>query len=333
MIRIGVIGLGYWGPNLVRNFQEVAGCSVTMACDTRDDRRQALGRHYPTVVTTDEARKVIESPDVDAVAIATPVGTQFTLAHRALLSGKHVLLEKPMTASVREGEELVDLARSKGCILMVGYTFVYSSSVRRIREMLHAGDLGDFMYFDSVRVNLGIFRPDVNVVWDLAAHDISILLYLVGRDPDRVSVVARNYNQRGPESLAHIILEYSTELIGHIHVSWLSPVKIRRILIGGSNKTIVYDDVAPSEKVRIYDWSVEFSSAEEDPLHPTYRLGDVSIPRLDQREPLLVEAEHFVECIREGTTPLTNGEFGLSVVRVLDACSSSMKSDTGITLL
>ncbi len=333
MINIGVIGLGYWGPNLVRNFQEVASCRVTMACDSREDRQRALQRRYPAVAMTGDAREVIESPNVDAVAIATPVATHFALAQSALLNGKHVLLEKPMAASVREAEELVALAQAKGCVLMVGYTFVYASSIRHIRDLVCSGQIGNVQYFDSVRVNLGIFRRDVNVVWDLAAHDISILRYLVVHEPERVSVVARDYNQIGLESVAYITLEYPQHLIGHIHVSWLSPVKIRRMLIGGSSKMIVFDDLEPSEKVRVYDCGVEFSGGIDDPLHPTYRLGEVRIPRLDQREPLLVEVEHFVECITKATAPLTDGAFGLGVLRVLEACTRALNSATGVATL
>ena len=333
MINIGVIGLGYWGPNLVRNFQEVASCRVTMACDSREDRQRALQRRYPAVATTRDAREVIESPNVDAVAIATPVATHFALAQSALLNRKHVLLEKPMAASVREAEELVALAQAMGCVLMVGYTFVYANSIRHIRDLVCSGQIGNVQYFDSVRVNLGIFRRDVNVVWDLAAHDISILRYLVGHEPERVSAVARDYNQIGLESVAYITLEYPQHLIGHIHVSWLSPVKIRRMLIGGSSKMIVFDDLEPSEKVRVYDCGVEFSDGIDDPLHPTYRLGEVRIPRLDQREPLLVEVEHFVECITKATAPLTDGAFGLCVLRVLEACTRALNNATGVATL
>jgi predicted dehydrogenase len=329
MINIGVIGLGYWGPNLVRNFQEVANCRVTMACDSREDRRQALQRRYPGVVTAGDAKELIESAEVDAVAIATPVATHFALANSALLNGKHVLLEKPMTARVREGEELVAIAHDVGRVLMAAYTFVYANSIRCIRDLISSGQIGSLLYLDSVRVNLGLFRSDVNVLWDLAAHDISILRYLTGGEPERVSVVARDYDDLGLESVAYVTLEYPEGFIGHIHVSWLSPVKIRRMIMGGSSKMIVFDDVEPSEKIRIYDCGVEFTSGREDPLHPTYRLGDVWIPRLDHREPLMGEVEHFVECISNGSTPITDGVFGLGVLRVLEACNRALGSAGG----
>ena len=330
MVNVGVIGLGYWGPNLVRNLQEVPDCRVVMACDSREERRQIVHRRYPGLITTEDAREVIESPDVEAVAIATPVATHYQLAKSALLNGKHVLVEKPMASSLKEAEELVSLADARGLVLMVGYTFLYASSVSHIRSLIDSRQIGDLRYLDSVRVNLGIFRRDVNVLWDLAAHDISIFNSLAGSEPERVSAVARDYDELGVESVAYLTLEYPAKLIGHVHVSWLSPVKIRRMIIGGSDKMIVYDDIEPSEKIRVYDCGVEFSGGTEDPLHPTYRLGDVLIPRLDQQEPLLAEVKHFLQCVKDGTAPLSSGTFGLGVLRVLEACGRALQSGTEV---
>ncbi len=332
-LRIAIIGYGYWGPNLVRNFRQVPGCEVVAVADTNVERLRQCKADYPGLPTVTKADELLYRDDVDAVVVATPPHTHHHLVKAALERGKHVLVEKPMSLNISEAEDLVELAQVRGQVLMSGYTFLYASSVRCIKNLVCAGQLGDLWYFDSVRVNLGIFRPDVNVVWDLAAHDISIFQYLVGRCPERVSVIADDHIGHGLESIAYIALEYSPHVMAHIHVSWLSPLKIRRMLIGGSKRMILYNDIEPSEKVRIYELGSGAQYAAGDPLHPSYRLGDVKIPILDNQEPLLVEATHFVTCVREGITPLTDGVFGLDIVRVLDACSRALKNGTGVATL
>ncbi len=327
MAKIAVVGAGYWGPNLVRNFSEVENCNVVVVCDLDKQRLARIKKRYPSVEVTMTYEDIVRAPDVDAIAIATPVCTHYELARRALEGGKHVLVEKPICTSVAEAAKLIRLAKDRNRILMVDHTFLYTGSVRKAKELISRGELGDLYYFDSVRINLGLFRPDVNVIWDLAAHDISIAHYLMGEEPVKVSAAGRDFDNNGIPCMAYIGLRYKSGLVGHIHVSWLSPVKVRRIIIAGSKEMVIYDDVEPTEKVRVYDAAVEFDHSKETPLQPTYRMGDIRIPKLDQKEALLAEAEHFVDCILTGRTPLTDGELGLAVVKVLQACEISIRQE------
>jgi len=324
-VNIGIVGLGYWGPNLVRNFSEVDSCYVAMACDSEKARLKLIKRRYPYIDVTTKYKDLVDAKEIDAIAIATPVVSHYELAKQALENGKHVLVEKPLCANVKEAEGLIKAARSHGKVLMVDHTFLYTGSVRKAKELISKGGLGELYYFDSVRINLGLFRSDVNVIWDLAPHDISIAQYLIEEDPISVSVLGRDFNNNNIACIAYMTLRYKSGIIAHIHVSWLSPVKIRRIIIGGSRRMIIYDDVEPTEKIRVYDSGIEFDYSQENPLQPTYRLGDIYLPRLDQREALLVEAEHFVDCILNGKKPLTDATFGLAVLKVLEASDTSLR--------
>jgi predicted dehydrogenase len=324
-INIGVVGLGYWGPNLVRNFSEVDNCHVAMACDSDERKLKPIKKRYPYVEVTTRYEDIVDAKDIDAIAVATPVVSHYELAKRALEKGKHVLVEKPLCANVKEAEGLIKVAESNGKVLMVDHTFLYTGSVRKAKELISKGEIGEVYYFDSVRINLGLFRTDVNVIWDLAPHDISIAQYLIKEEPVSVSVLGRDFNNNKIACIAYMTLRYKSGIIAHIHVSWLSPVKIRRIIIGGSKSMIIYDDVEPTEKIKVYDSGIKFDYGKENPLEPTYRLGDINLPRLDQREALSVEAEHFIDCILRGRKPLTDANFGLDIVKVLEASDTSLR--------
>jgi predicted dehydrogenase len=326
MINIGVIGYGYWGPNLVRNFAECADTQVIAVADMKSDRRQLVQRRYPGVEAVADYRDVLKNPKIDAVAISTPVATHFTLAMEALQAGKHVLVEKPMTADTEQAMRLISEAIRRKLVLMVDHTFVYTGAVRKIRELINGGSLGDIYYYDSTRVNLGLFQHDVNVMWDLAVHDLSIMDYILPEEPVEVSATGIGHVNGAGEDTAYVSVFYSGSIIAHLNVNWLSPVKIRRTLIGGTRKMIVYDDIESSEKIKVYDKGVVVKNGPEAlyNLLVSYRSGDMSAPRLDVTEALLVEAQHFADCIQNGSKPITDGEMGLRVVRLLEAASRSI---------
>jgi predicted dehydrogenase len=326
MIGIGVVGYGYWGPNLVRNFQEVNGARVVGVCDLRPERLDEVRRRYPGALATDSARELIGHPDVDAVAIATPVSTHYPLALAALRAGKHVLVEKPLASSAEQASRLIDEADRRKRVLLVDHTFLYTGAVRKIRELIEQGELGEIYYYDSVRVNLGLFQHDVNVVWDLAVHDLAIMDHLLGAEPCSVSATAVSHVASRPENIAYLTLRFPSNQIAHIHVNWLAPVKIRRTLIGGSRKMVVYDDLEPSEKVKVYDKGLTFRPGREavNELPFTYRTGDVWVPHLDPTEALRREAEFFVDCVQNGRQPHDEVLSGLRVVRILEAATRSM---------
>jgi predicted dehydrogenase len=325
-IRIGVVGYGYWGPNLVRNFAELDDCAVTVIADRRPACRDLAARRCPGARIVAEAHDLIASPDVDAVVIATPVATHFELALAALEAGKHVLVEKPLTASSVEALRLIDEAQMRRLVLMVDHTFVYTPAVRRIRELVSAGELGDLYYYDSVRVNLGLFQHDVNVLWDLAVHDLSIMDFVLQRQPTTLSATGLAHVPGEPENIAYLTMFFEGRLLGHAHVNWLSPVKIRRTLIAGSRRMIVFDDLEASEKVKVYDRgiSVNQSPANVYQLLVGYRTGDVWSPQLPVVEALKIEAQHFLQCVRTGAVPDTDGAAGLRVVRLLEAAGESI---------
>lgn len=327
MIRVGVIGYGYWGPNLVRNFSEAAGTRVTAICDARADRLELAGRRCPGVQLTTEATALFSNPDVDAVAISTPVSTHFELARQALRAGKHVLVEKPLTSSLAQAQELVAEAERRKLVLMVDHTFVYTGAVRKIRELSANGGLGEIYYYDSVRVNLGLFQHDVDVIWDLAVHDFSILDYVLPVKPCAIAATGATHVQGGKENIAYITMFFESNMIAHINVNWLSPVKIRRTLIGGSKQMIVYDDMEPSEKVKVYDKGITVRNGPESIYNMLvgYRTGDMCAPQLDMAEALKTEAQHFSECVERGERPITDGYSGLRVVEMLEAATQSMK--------
>ena len=325
-VGIGVIGYGYWGPNLVRNFSEIPNSRVVGVADISAERRDAAKARNPSVMVSVDPAEVIEHPDVGAVAIAAPVNTHYELAAAALRAGRHVLVEKPLAATSHAASALVAEAARRNRVLLVDHTFVYTGAVRKIVEMVRSGVLGDIHYYDSVRVNLGIFQSDVNVIWDLAVHDLAILDVVMGEHPVAVSAVGMSHVPGQPENIAYLTLFYRGRRIAHLHVNWLAPVKVRRTLIGCRDKMIVYDDLEPSEKVKIYDRGATLS---EDPesrynLYVSYRYGDMLAPRLDTAEGLRVEAIHFIECIRSGARPITDGASGLRIVRILEAAQESM---------
>ena len=331
MINVGVIGYGYWGPNMVRNFMEAEGSVVKAVSDMRPDRLKLAKTRYPTIKTMAETGGIFTDPKIDAVIVATPVRTHFDLAMQALKSGKHVLVEKPLTETFEQGERLLEEAQKRSLLVMVDHTFVYSGAVRKIKELIDSNILGDIYYYDSVRVNLGLFQHDVNVIWDLAVHDLSILEYIYPGKPVAVSATGTSHVLGSPEDVAYLTLFYDNQMISHIHVNWLSPVKVRRTLVGGSQKMVVFDDLDPSEKIKIYDKGISVNRTPEgiDQVYKLlidYRSGDMWAPRVDQGEALRLEAKHFIECIKDGVKPVTGVEVGVRVVRILEAASESMRN-------
>lgn len=327
MIRVGVIGYGYWGPNLVRNFMLAPGSAVTRVCDLREERLTSLRKVYPALKTCSRPTDMINDPEIDAVVIATPVSSHFELALAALQAGKHVLVEKPLAATSDQARKLVDEAAARKLVLMVDHTFVYTDAVRKIREMIAAGELGQIYYYDAVRVNLGLFQHDVNVIWDLAIHDLSIMDYVLPEKPIAVSATGISHIPGQPENVAFITLFFASSQIAHVHVNWLTPVKVRHTLIGGSEKMILYDDLEPSEKLKVYDKGIRVTPGPEDVYRMlvSYRLGDMWAPRLDNTEALQTEALHFVDCIEQGRQPETDGVAGLRMVNMIEAADTSLR--------
>lgn len=327
MINVAVIGYGYWGPNLLRNFADCTRASVVAVSDFREHRLEAAARRYPAVLTDADPKKVIHHPGVDAVAIATPVESHYELALEAMRAGKHVLVEKPMTQSAEQARNLVAEAEKCGTVLMVDHTFVYTGAVRKIRELVDAGELGDIYYYDSSRINLGLFQHDVDVVWDLAVHDFAILDYVFDERPVAVAAHGISHVKGRPENLAYVTVFFASGAVAHFNVNWLAPVKLRRTLIGGSNKMVVYDDLEPDEKIKIYDKGITTSedAGEIYRMRIGYRVGDVWSPQLDRTEALRREVDHFIDCIENGTPVETGGDMGLRVVEMLEAATTSMR--------
>jgi predicted dehydrogenase len=333
-LGVAVVGCGYWGPNLVRVFSGLEGVEVRAIFDVDVERTERVRRRFPTLRAPRDFGAILDDPAVHAVSICTPVHTHHALASAALEAGKHVLVEKPLTDSVQSARQLVELAEAKNLTLQVDHTFVYSPPVRKIRSIIDSGALGDLLYVDSVRVNLGLFQSDVSVLWDLAPHDVSIITYLVGRAPLWVSAVGTaHYGEL--ESQAYVTLKYDHSLIAHLHVNWLAPVKLRSTLIGGSKRMVVYDDLEPSEKIRVYDKGVTFNSGPERRAQALvdYRVGDMFAPYIEKVEPLEEVGRSFVEAIRSGTPPITDGRSGLLVVQVLEAAQQSIRRDGEKVLL
>lgn len=326
MIKIGLIGYGYWGPNLARNFNNNPELELSAICDFSADRLEAASKLYPQIDVVKDAEEIFKDTTLDAIGVATPVSTHFELAKKALLADKHVWLEKPMTEKVEQGEELIELAQKKNKVLLVDHTFVYTGAVRKIKEIVEKGELGDLIYYDSTRVNLGLFQQDVDVIWDLAPHDISIMDYLMPFKKLSVSATGSHYYGNGviPKALLTIYMEDNR--IAHINVSWVSPVKIRQTLIGGTSKMILYDDNQPSEKIKIYDKGVDLYETKEKLYHlkVQYRVGDMYAPKIDDHEALAFETRHFADCLLNGKEPLTNGTAGLEVVKVLAGSNQSL---------
>jgi predicted dehydrogenase len=325
-LRIGVIGYGYWGPNLVRNFAEALGSTVACVADASPERRDAVKRSYPWVTIYQDAASLIADSNVEAVAIATPVSTHFAIAIEALRAGKHVLIEKPMTTTSEQALQLIEEAEKRHLVLMVDHTFVYTGAVRKIHQIVNEGQLGQIYYYDSVRVNLGLFQTDVSVLWDLAVHDLSIIDRVLQNEPVAVAAHAVSHVSGYPANLGYITVYFPENQIAHVHVNWLAPVKVRTTLIGGSERMIVYDDVEPSEKVKVYDKGATAEESERYKLLVKYRFGDMWAPQLDTAEALQVEVAHFVDCVRNGAKPITDGWAGLRVVKILEAADQSVLS-------
>ena len=328
MINVALVGFGYWGPNLARNFSSQSGCTLTAICELNTDRAVAAKAQYPACLITNDYQVLLDNPDIHAILIATPVTSHFELTKRALLAGKDVLVEKPLTAKTSEAEELVELAQERNRILAVDHTFLFTGAVQKMKELVSSGDLGEIIYIDSVRINLGLFQHDVNVIWDLAPHDLSIVAYLIDKAPLAVTAVGASHSGNGIENIAYLHVEYPGNLIAHFHLNWLAPVKIRRTLIGGTRKMIVYDDMEPSEKVKVYDKGISLNRADADSIRNIivdYRTGDMVAPKLAHREALHAEAEHFLKCVRTRSTPLADGRAGLYVTRILEAAENSLR--------
>jgi predicted dehydrogenase len=335
LINVGVVGCGYWGPNLVRNFRSLPECNLKMMCDVSAARLNSLQALYPDVAAEKSFEHMLNGVGLDAVVVATSVKLHFPMARAALLAGKHVLIEKPMATSVAHCEELIEIARQKGLVLMAGHTFLYSPAVRRIKEIIDRGDLGQIRYICARRLNLGLYQKDINVAWDLAPHDISIILHLLQELPESVNCCGSAHITPGVEDVTSMSLNFGKDRSAIIHSSWLDPRKVREMTIVGSQRMIVYDDVAPLEKIRIFD-----SRVERPPHYDTfaefqysYHYGDISSPYLKQEEPLKVECLHFLECIQQSKIPLTCGARGLELVRILEASSASLKLGGGAVAL
>lgn len=327
MLKIGVIGYGYWGPNVVRNFCACNGAVVSAICDADGIALKRVIKEYPHIMALSDCDELLDSNEIDAVAIVTPVSTHFELARKALNNGKHVFVEKPFTSSFREAEELIYLAEKRHLKIMVDHTFLFTGAVRKIKELIDANALGNLYYYDSTRVNLGLFQHDINVIWDLAPHDFSIIDYVIKERPAAIAVNAADHFGRGLADVAYITIYFESNLIAHFNVNWLSPVKIRQALIGGSEKMLVWDDFEMDEKIKIYDKGVDVSSREGVySLLTKYRSGDMWAPGLDRTEALKVETQYFIDNILNDTAPINDGHAGLRVVRMLEASNESLKN-------
>jgi predicted dehydrogenase len=325
MIRVGVIGYGYWGPNIVRNLHGLESASVEIVCDKSSAALARARKTYPGITTTTDPLEVLCSPRVDAVAVITPVWTHYELAKTALENGKHVFVEKPFTSNSAQAQELIELAARKKLIIMVDHTFLFTGAVRKIRELTERGELGDLYYYDSLRVNLGLFQHDVSVIWDLAPHDLSIMDHLIKKEPEAV-VATGEKHLNGVEDVAFMTIYFPQNVIAHINVNWLSPVKIRTTLIGGQKKMLVWNDLVADEKIRVYDKGVQINGGEG--IHNvlvSYRTGDMWAPQIEQLEALRVELSYFADCIMNSKTPHNDGHAGLRVVRMLEAAERSIQ--------
>ncbi len=327
MIRIGVIGYGYWGPNIVRNFHAHDGSEVTLVCDKNPKCQERLHKAHPGIGFTTDENEILKSPGIDVVAVVTPVWTHFELAKRALENGKHIFVEKPFTCSAVQAEELIELADRKNLKIMIDHTFLFTGAVRKIKDLVDRKELGELYYYDSLRVNLGLFQHDVNVIWDLAPHDLSIMDHVIAEKPEAV-VATGERHLNGVEDVAFITVYFPKRIIAHVNVNWLSPVKVRTTLIGGEKKMLVWNDLEADEKIRIYDKGVSMS-ANPSNLHQllvSYRSGDMWAPQVEQVEALRAETGYFLKCIGENSTPFNDGIAGLRVVRILEAADRSVRN-------
>lgn len=329
-MNIAVIGCGYWGKHLVRNFAQSGDWTLKYVCDTDESRLEQFRIRYPQCTFTSDIDEILKDDSIDAVAIATPVSTHYEIARAAISAGKHTWVEKPLTSTSHEAEQLIELAEKHGVNLHVDHTFIYTPAVQKIKEIYDKGTLGDFLYFDSVRINLGLFQHDINVIWDLAPHDFSILQYVIGKPPKSVNATGKSlikYNKQGTENIAYVTVNFDDDSIAHFHVNWLSPVKMRHIIIGGTEKMLVFNDMEPMAKVKVFDSSVEVKNHED--VYETliqYRTGDMYSPAIRNDEALEIECRHFFEQIKKKEKTITPGESGLYVVRILEAANESLRS-------
>jgi predicted dehydrogenase len=326
MIRIGVIGYGYWGPNIVRNFNAVEGSKVVSLCDINPEMLTLAKINYPHLEVTHDYDEILSRKDIDVVAIVTPVSTHFELSKRALQNGKHIFVEKPFTSSVEQAEELIELADRYRLKIMVDHTFIFNGAVRKIKQLVDDNVLGDILYFDSMRVNLGLFQHDYNVIWDLAPHDLSVLDYLIKETPSAVVATGKAHYGNGLEDIAYITIYFPNDIIAHVNVNWLSPVKVRQTLMGGKKKMLVWNDINVDEKIKVYDKGVEITNREGIyKLLVSYRSGDMWAPKVCPTEALKIESEYFIDCILNDKTPINDGQAGLRIVKILEAADKSMK--------
>ena len=332
MVRVGICGFGYWGPNLLRTFNQNRGFRVVAVAERLESGRVAAAAAIPQLRVFETAEELIDDPDIDAVAIATPVSTHFALARRALAGAKHVLVEKPMCTTSSEGEELLGLARSNRCTLMVDHTYVFHGAVCKLAELKRSGSLGAISYYDSLRVNLGLFQPDMNVLWDLAPHDFSIIDYLFDEPPVHVEATGYCHLNAGLPDIAYVTLHFASRMIAHLNLSWMSPVKVRRIAIGGSSQMAVWDDLDQDEKLKIYNSGIEVQPEDQrGTIIPSYRIGDIHSPRLPSREPLAGVVQHFRRVIAGEEESLMDGHRGLKIVQLLEAAQRSLTASLAET--
>ena len=324
-MRIGIIGYGYWGPQIVRNFHTLEGCEVAVVCDKNAAALRRVQHAYPGMQVSSEITETLAAPNIDAIAVITPVWTHFELTKAALESGKHVFVEKPFTSTTAQAEELIELADKKGLKIMVDHTFLFTGAVKKIRQLIDEGTLGKLFYYDSTRVNLGLFQHDVNVIWDLAPHDLSIMDYLI-KDKVEAIVATGERHLNGHEDVAYITIYFANNIIAHINVNWLSPVKVRTTLIGGEKRMVVWNDLEADEKVKVYDKGVQITNQEGVyDLLVSYRSGDMWAPRIEQTEALKAECGYFLNCIKNNATPFNDGRAGLKVVKMLEAANQSIR--------
>jgi predicted dehydrogenase len=335
MITVGIIGCGYWGPNLARNFMSAQNCRVEILCDVQPERLAYMQSLYCDMDITTDYKRLIENPMIDALVIATPVRYHFEMALEALKAGKHIFIEKPMATSARDARILIDTSQERDLTLMVGHTFIYSSAVRKIKELVSSGELGEIQYIAARRLNLGLFQKDINVAWDLAPHDISIILYILDKMPDSINCQGKAHVNPDIEDITSLVLNYPNGGIATIQNSWLDPNKVRDMTFVGSKKMLVYNDLEPMEKIKIYDKRVEIPPHYDTfaEFHYAYHYGDMHAPYIKQYEPLKVECQHFIDCITTRQTPVTNGEEGLKVIQILEAASESLRNGGGLVKL
>lgn len=326
-LNVGIVGYGYWGPNLVRNFMALPGIHVKAVSDLNESRLKSVAGLYPNTHFTTNYKELVNDPEIHAIIVATPVSSHYSIAKNALEAGKHCFVEKPLTQTSAQAEELIEIADRKGVHLFVDYTFLFTGAVQKMKQLVDAGDLGELLYFDSVRINLGLFQHDVNVIWDLAPHDLSIMDYLIGRPAKEVSAIGACHVGNGLENVAYVSVIYDDNLVAHFHVNWLAPVKMRQIILGGSDKMVVFDDMSP-EKVKIYDRGVNLPVDQSEIRNTsrfTYRMGDMVAPKLDDTEALKTECQYILNCIRTGEKPINDGHAGLRIVKIIEAAERSMK--------